>query len=123
MLHGGLARGTLEGQSDELRGGHLGSKVTKRKRGEKIMEGLAQLLAQWGEDNDEADDEHGDGDDDPYKDFFDDLRRLLDDHPKDPFPTLRRVLGKHSPADKMNEEDDDGGGWTVRYNAPRLTAR
>ena len=71
---------------DPLRGGAGGSSATRRRRTERLLEGLHGLLESWSEeDNDEN---YGDS----SEVLFGQLERLIMDRPKDPFAALQRIM-------------------------------
>ncbi|CAE7777915.1 unnamed protein product, partial [Symbiodinium sp. CCMP2456] len=80
LLRGGAGR-------DPLRGGAGGSSATRRKRTEKLLQGLHVLLEDWGNDE-EA--EHGA--EDGAEELFRQLEQLLWDRPSDPFAALQRLM-------------------------------
>ena len=79
---------------DPLRGGAGGSSTTRRKRTERLLQGLHGLLEDWG--NEEGQDT---GADDEAEVLFQQLEQLLWARPADPFRALQRLLqqwtGKH----------------------------
>ena len=80
---------------DPLRGGAGGSSTTRRKRTERLLQGLHELLEDWG--NEEGQDT---GADDEAEVLFQQLEQLLWARPADPFRALQRLLqqwtGKHA---------------------------
>ena len=58
---GGLLADSIAAGRDDLRGGAGGAAATRRKRTEKLLEGLHGLLTSWG-DGDAEDDATGDAD-------------------------------------------------------------
>lgn len=106
LLCGGAGR-------DPLRGGAGGSSATRRKRTERLLQGLHGLLEDWGNDEDA---EHSA--EDGAEELFRQLEQLLWDRPSDPFAALQRLLLAWSGERAPPAAED----WSVQA-APRWRQR
>ncbi|CAE7308211.1 unnamed protein product [Symbiodinium sp. CCMP2456] len=91
------------GGGDPLRGGAGGAAATRRKRTEKLLQGLHGLLEDWG-----GEAENDQGAEDGSEELFMQLEQLLWARPADPFRALQRLLQQWS-----SERGADGGWQTV----------